>query len=73
MFVIISHLKASYLYGFIYFITKDEKNQVFKKNIQKNQEILFEFISVFETLYVYCQVWLAMLKWKASIPQIRTS
>ena len=40
-FVIISHLKASYLYGFI---TKDEKNQ------GKTEEILFEFVSVFETL-----------------------
>ena len=57
-------MKASYLY---WFITKDEKNQ------GKTEEILFEFVGIFETLCVHCQVWSAMLKWKASIPQIRTS
>ena len=67
---IISHLKASYLNGFI---TKDEKNEVFVFTHGKTEEILFEFVSVFETLCVHCQVWLAVLKWKVSIPQIRTS
>ena len=41
MFVIISHLKASNLYGFI---TKDEKNQI------KTEEILLEFVSIFDTV-----------------------
>ena len=62
-FVIISHLKASYLYVSI---TKDEKNQ------GKTEEILLEFVSS-SILRVHCQVWSAMLKWKASIPQILTS
>ena len=38
--MIVSHLKASYLYGFI---TKDEKNQ------GKTEEILLEFVSNFDT------------------------
>ena len=38
--MIISHLKASYLYGFI---IKDEKNQ------GKTEEILLEFVSIFDT------------------------
>ena len=42
---IISHLKASYLNGFI---TKDEKNEVFVFTHGKTEEILFEFVSVFE-------------------------
>ena len=43
----ISHLKASYLYRFI---TKDGKNQVFVFTDGKTEGILFEFVSVFETL-----------------------
>ena len=38
--MIISHLKASFLYGFI---TKDEKNR------GKTEEILLEFVSIFDT------------------------
>ena len=50
-------MKASYCtYMGIRIITKAEKNQVFGFTHGKTEEILFESVSIFETLCIHCQV-----------------